>query len=318
MSLAASAAFAALLAAAAMAAAAPVDSARAATDAPVVRPASTVLVPVISVFVPGFGQAAQRRYLEGGAFFATGVSGLVILSQSGYDGDGSLDDVLFDRKGARQLFYGSALYQGAGFLSAWDAFQAAVPAQQLDKGRFKFMNPADRESVGDLLLAPFKPEYLLRPSTYIPLGILGGLAALSVGAYRADKTGDGARWTRYGAGDAFFTGALSMNAAATEEAMFRGYIQPLFHQWSGERAWISNPAQALIFAAAHIGGVTNVPVAQAGLGWYLGWLTQRDGWKIGQAVAIHFWWDVIAVSATLFTRHEVPISLGSFSVPVDL
>lgn len=291
-----------------------------ATQPEVVRPASAVLLPVVSVFVPGFGQMAQRRYLEGGFYAAAGISGLVLAANSGYEGsDNGLDDVSWDKPGARNAFYGYGLYQGAGFLSAYDAFQASVPAFQQDQGRFLFLNPQKREKTSDLLLAPFKPAYLARPSTWIPLGIFGLIGALAVPAYRSDQgSKPGVRWAPYEPDDLLFTGALSMNAGATEEAMFRGYLFPVFHQWSGQRAWISNPAQALLFAGAHIGGVTNVPIAQAALGYYLGWLTERNQWQVGQAVAVHFWWDAIAVSVNLLTRNEVPVSLGSVSFPVDL
>jgi membrane protease YdiL (CAAX protease family) len=301
-------------------AAAPLDTLREDGAPPeIIRPSSVVLLPVVSVFVPGFGQMAQRRYLSGAAFAAAGFGGLLFASGASYDGDGSLDDALLDVPGARRKVYGLGLYQGAGLMSAWDAFQASIPAQQQDKGRFRFLDPAQREKPADLLLAPFTPAYLKRPSTWIPLGLLAGVATLGTQAYRRDKDSEpGLRWRPYRPGDAFFTGAVSMNAGATEEALFRGYLFPLFHQWSGERAWVSNPAQALLFAGAHIGGVSNVPVAQGLLGFYLGWLTQRDDWKIGQAVAIHFWWDVIALSAAMFTRHDVPISLGAFSIPMDL
>lgn len=283
------------------------------------RPASVILLPVASMFIPGFGQLAHRNFAEGMAYGAAGVSGLVWAATAGYEGNGSFDDLMFDAPGARRAFYGYGLYQGAGFLSAWDAFHSAVPVQQSTRGRFRFLPKEKKESVADLLWAPFKPEHLLRPSTWIPLGAFAGVSAFLVSDYRADKQGTPAlRWHPYEPGDAFFTGALSMNAGVTEEALFRGYMFPLFHQWSGERAWISNPAQSLLFAGAHIGGVSNVPVAQAVFGYYLGWVTQRNDWSLGQAVAIHFWWDVIAVSAGLFTRHEVPISLGSFSIPVDL
>jgi membrane protease YdiL (CAAX protease family) len=283
------------------------------------RPASVVLLPVVSVFIPGFGQLAHRDYLSGLAYSSAGISGLVLATTASYDGKGSLDDFMFDAPGARRVFYGFGLYQGAGFLSAWDAFHSSVPVQQDTRGRFKFLPKQKKESVADLLLAPFRLEHLKRPSTWIPLGALAGVSALGVSAYRSDKDDTpGLRWHPYEPSDAFFTGALSMNAGVTEEALFRGYLFPLFHQWSGERAWVSNPAQSLLFASAHIGGVTNVPIAQALFGYYMGWVTQRNDWSLGQAVAIHFWWDVMAVSAALFTRHDVPISLGSFSIPVDL
>jgi membrane protease YdiL (CAAX protease family) len=286
---------------------------------PIVRPASVVLLPIVSVFIPGFGQMAQRRYGAGGLYAAAGMSGLVLATNSGYEGgDGGLDDVLHDEPGARTEFYGLGLYQGAGFLSAWDVFQASVPALQ-ENGRFGFMNARKRETAVDLMLAPFKPAYLVKPTTWVPLGILGALAATSAVVYRNEEgSRDGLRWTPYEPDDMFFTGALSLNAGVTEEAMFRGYLFPVFHQWSGRRSWISNPAQALLFAGAHYGGVTNVPVAQGALGLYLGWLTERNQWQVGQAVAVHFWWDVIAVTTTMFTRHQVPISLGSVSLPVDL
>jgi membrane protease YdiL (CAAX protease family) len=271
------------------------------------------------VFIPGFGQLAHREYLGGLAYSTAGFSGLVLATTAGYSGSGSFDDLMFDAPGARRVFYGSGLYQGAGFLSAWDAFQSAVPVQQESHGRFKFLPKQKKESVADLLLAPFRLEHLKRPSTWIPLGALAGASAFSVSTYRSDrKDTPGLNWHPYDGSDAFFTGALSMNAGLTEEAFFRGYMFPLFHQWSGERAWVSNPAQSLLFASAHIGGVTNVPVAQALFGYYLGWVTQRNDWSLSQAVAIHFWWDVIAVSSALFTRHDVPVSLGSFSIPVDL
>lgn len=279
-------------------------------------PASVVLLPLVSVYLPGFGQVARRDYLEGLAYGTAAVAGVALAVNAGYAGDGSLDDLMFDEPGARQVFYGLGLYQGAGFLSAWDAFRTAVPVQQRTRGRFGFM-PREKETVGELLRAPFRFEYLSRPSTWIPLGLFAGVMGVGITSYRTDREEAGARWHSYEPSDAFFTGALSLNAGVSEEAFFRGYLYPLFHQWSGERTWISNSAQSLLFASAHVGGVTNVPVTQAVFGYYMGWVTQRNDWSLGQVVAIHFWWDVIAVSAALFTRHDVPISLGSFSIPVD-
>ena len=38
---------------------------------------------------------------------------------------------------------------------------------------------------------------------------------------------------------------------------------------------------------------------------------------LGQAVAIYFWWDVIAVTTTMFARHNADLA-GSFSMPLGL
>jgi hypothetical protein len=211
------------------------------------------------------------------------------------------------------------LYQGAGFLSAWDAFQASVPALQSDPGRFRFLGP--REGFADLALAPFRPEHWMRPSTWVPLATLGALTGYMVSDYRRERKRDHpeVRWLPYSGGDLIFTGALSLNAGATEEAFFRGYLFPLFHQWSGERSWASNSAQGLLFALAHVGSV-KIPVVQGFMGLYLGWMTERNGWTLGQAVCVHFWWDVITVAGALLTRNrisEIPISLGAISLPLN-
>jgi membrane protease YdiL (CAAX protease family) len=142
-----------------------------------------------------------------------------------------------------------------------------------------------------------------------------------VSDYRRERKRDHpeVRWLPYSGGDLIFTGALSLNAGATEEAFFRGYLFPLFHQWSGERSWASNSAQGLLFALAHVGSV-KIPVVQGFMGLYLGWMTERNGWTLGQAVCVHFWWDVITVAGALLTRNrisEIPISLGAISLPLN-
>lgn len=73
------------------------------------------------------------------------------------------------------------------------------------------------------------------------------------------------------------------------------------------------------FAAAHLGPQNRTPYPQFLGGMYFGWVTQRNNWSLKEAIFIHFWWDVIAISDALMRKRRnyetalfLPIYSGSF------
>lgn len=63
------------------------------------------------------------------------------------------------------------------------------------------------------------------------------------------------------------------------------------------------PSQSLLFAAAHL-NTNPQPLPQLLLGYHLGYVAQKNSWRLAEAVFIHVWWDVLAF-ATIFNYREV-------------
>jgi len=124
-----------------------------------------------------------------------------------------VDDAASDpwpRRGRDQFAYEAAhAYQSIAFLSAWDAFHRAIPGLQM-AGKYEFL--PSRESLGDLLTAPFDVEFLRRPTTWAHLAYTGLVAALVVGGREP-----GVDYEPFQLHDAAFATSLSYNAAVSEE-----------------------------------------------------------------------------------------------------
>jgi membrane protease YdiL (CAAX protease family) len=132
------------------------------------------------------------------------------------------------------------------------------------------------------------------PSTWIPLMALTALAFFSLQPNSRDLGGF------FNSSQPAYIGVTSYQAGLSEEALFRGWIYPLLHQATGERTWLSNSGQSLLFSAAHL-GTNSFPWPQLLLGYYFGWMTSSNHWSIGQATFLHTWWDVIAFSAAFIS-----------------
>jgi hypothetical protein len=200
-------------------------------------------------------------------------------------------------------FEGAHLWFTAGGLSAWDAFHRAMPALQAE-GRYGFLTTTD--DVGDLLTAPFDVRFLGRWTTWVNMALTTLVAGIVV-----TQREDGVDHYPYRGHDAVFTGAVSYNAGVGEEALFRGWLLPLFHQTTGERFWIANGLQAGLFAAGHIEQAGAFAIAISGWALYQGWLTRRNDWSIRESIFHHFWYDVAAVTAT-FIADEQPVARLTF------
>lgn len=255
----------------------------------ITRTRNYVFPPLASFFVPGLGQVIEQQWEPGLTYAGTAGFGLV-LAQTAAERirEDNLKRRNFDEMTGleRQYTYGMQLYLFAGEMSAFHSFRTSIHARK-QNGQFTFLEA--EEDTGDLLLAPFAFEEVLKPTTYLPL--LAGLV-FAVNRYNSHKTSR----ADFDGGDAAFTGGVSFNAGVGEEAFFRGYMMPVFREWSGSDFW-SNSGTAVIFGAAHYGPNNRMPIFQTLAGYYFGWLTQRNKWSLKQSIFVHTWWDIIVIGA---------------------
>jgi len=240
-----------------------------------------------TVLVPGLGQWVNGAVGDGFAFLGAAFAGALIAVR--YE-DYSISGDRFPRTWEGQAqWLGLQLAAGAGFLSGYDSFKLSLPKLKVG-GHYEFIDTPTPTSKA--LAAPFKFGFLKNKRTWIVLTIPVAIVA----AVAIDQRG--VETLPFKAHDAAFAAGVSYGAGVTEEAFFRGYLFPVFHELSHERSWVSNPLQALLFGLAHVGQV-EVPIFQTVAGLYWGWVVQKDDWDFQQAVFQHFWWDAILITGTL-------------------
>ena len=242
--------------------------------------------PLGSFFLPSLDQWWERQYSAAGVYTGMTVAGYSLLFstlETNNDSDesegpeiGGPEDL--DKWGDRERNYvlGNQLVQVAGSLSAYQSFRTAA---RTHGSAYSFL--PEKEDTGDILLAPFRFKFLKRPTTYIPLSLL----ALAIGT-GIDNRGS------LNIDDSALVMTMSYGAGTGEEALFRGWMMPLFYEKMGSRFW-SNATSATIFGAAHYSESNPLPIAQTLIGYYLGWVTQRNKWSLQESVFIHTWWDVL-------------------------
>jgi membrane protease YdiL (CAAX protease family) len=202
--------------------------------------------------------------------------------------------------------------QSMGGFSAWHSFRSAVRSRPDD---FPFLGVEN--TPGDLFSAPFRFDFLSRPSTFIPLGVAAAVGIWLVSSMPKRKVVDDGRVIErktFTAEDAFFAGAYSFNAGTHEEALFRGYVLPMAHYITGSplaARWIDS----ILFALAHLNNVP-VPVAQWALGFHLGRVVQSNNYGLEEAVFIHTWWDVLIFAASFHQRMLFPDESAHLPAPV--
>ncbi len=262
---------------------------------------------IASLLLPSFDQWWEDQQGAATIYLSTGFAGLTILSNAStrmtsqdLSGDYNHYDDL-----QHQYAYGAQLYMLAGELSAYHSFRTAMKSRQ-SSGQFEFLKA--QEDVDDLLLAPFAFSEALKPTTFIPLAIVAALAVINHNS-GSHTPGD------FTLGDAAFTVGTSYNAGVGEEALFRGYMMPMFRQGVGSDFW-SNASTSVIFGAAHLSSSNKAPVIQTLIGFYLGWLSQRNDWSLRQSVFLHAWWDVVAIGASMASqKNDAYIPLPALTIP---
>lgn len=247
------------------------------------------LIPFGSLIVPGLGQYLRGDVLPGLGFSAAAVAGAVV---AGMGNPNTVAVGELPRDGQDQIAnQGAHVSVTAGALSLYDAFRAAVPALQRE-GKYDFL--ATDERIGDLLWAPVDPRFLTRWTTWIELAYTAGVVGLVL-----SQRDDGVAYERYHGRDAAFITSLSLNAGVGEEALFRGWLFPLFHQNFGRRFWLANALQAGIFGGAHVPQAEEFAIAITAWALYEGWLVRRNDWSIRESIFHHFWYDIFVGTATL-------------------
>ncbi|MGE3974881.1 MAG: lysostaphin resistance A-like protein [Bdellovibrionales bacterium] len=255
-----------------------------------------LLPPLLSFLIPGFDQYWEGQYLYGAAYTGVALGGYLVARNAAneYRRDSSHNS---RNEKVRQYNLGSQLIQASGGFSAYHSFRTAVKTRQAN-GQFLFLKK--EESPTDLLVAPFRFDYLLRPTTILPLGVGAALVGLMV---QQERT----KLKSLNSSDVFYSGAFSFNAGTHEEALFRGWIMPVSHHYL-DNAVLANVTTSGLFAAAHLGTVSQ-PWPQALMGFYLGFVTQKRDWTLSESIFIHTWWDVMIFMASYATGDEATIRL---------
>src|SRR5262245_37757596 len=243
---------------------------------------------LVSAIVPGLGQAIEGDYGTAAAHFGIFAASLSAGLYYERKPDFLSDDVRYD-DGNREFINQSTLRRDFALRVATDtalysSFGAYRDARARDERAYR--TPAPKETLSDLAVAPFSWEYLSRPTTFIPLALQAWAASRSsYGIFRADDV-SAQNLHVYNATANEFT-------AVGEEGFFRGFLNNEFsNRWGNGwgLTWSS-----LAFGVAHTGQGQTANAVQATIaGAYLGWIHQRNGFQIGEGVALHYWINVIA------------------------
>lgn len=264
---------------------------------------SDVVMPILSFFLPGFGQWTRSQYGYGTIYSGVAIGGLSYYANASHDideHDQKDQDALSSKSiSQRKAGIGLQTYQVAGGYSLFHTFRTAARLRQAE-GQYEFLKSDPQP--GEIALAPFHFQYLVRPTTYIPLVVGAGLNIWIVNQQPPDG------WVRdaFRKEDAAFTAGYSYNAGTHEEAVFRGGLMPMLREYGMNDPW-SNGVQAVAFGAAHLGN-TPLPLVQLILGWHFGSITQKSNWDMREAVFIHAWWDVFAFAAQYRMKKQNPDS----------
>jgi hypothetical protein len=258
--------------------------------------ADPALAGIASLFIPGLGQASNGDYGEAAAHF--GVFAVSVYGMVYYSGkDDFLDeDERFDESNDREFINRTTLkYDYAARLATdtmlYSSYAAYRDARARDNSGYRMSAP--HESLTDLAVAPFSWQYLARPTTFIPLAIQAVGVFSSSFDYRIDRADDVSKNDLY-----VFNFVANEMTAVGEEAMFRGFLNSEFSDRFGNIEGLL--MSSAIFGLAHTGQGQTANALQAGLaGLYLGWVHQRNGFEVGEGVALHYWINVLAGIAAI-------------------
>jgi len=256
------------------------------------RQGSEVRIPLGSAVLPGLGQYLLHAPKTGLAYTTLGVGGAVLGTALN-----ATEELDMPRSWRGQLAdHGWAISTSAGFLSGWDAFHRELPKLH---GQGKYMFLGKRESVGQLLSAPFDPRFLGRWTTWVDIVQTATIATLVL----RDRDATKPHYPFLGR-DAEYAGFIALNAAAGEEALFRGYLLPMLYQKTGRKFWLANATQAATFGALHLPGASWFAAEIGAWALWEGWLVRRNDWSIRESVFHHFWYDAVIITAVALSQER--------------
>ncbi|UCD83897.1 MAG: CPBP family intramembrane metalloprotease [Deltaproteobacteria bacterium] len=167
--------------------------------------------------------------------------------------------------------------------------------------------PFDSSPISELFLSPFRFINLSSPAVF---GFALSGIAIAYGEWLVNKPNKGfdqisdvyVMGNRINRNPGFSTYeallfSISLSAAVGEEAAWRGVVQTEYERIFGRVKGLV--AASLMFGLSHMlnPNITNryweAGVASVG-GIYLGWVYQRDGYRLSKSVAAHFWYNILA------------------------
>ena len=264
---------------------------------------SPTLAAFASAIVPGLGQASNGDYETAAAHFGIFALSLSTALYYEHKPDFLSDSVRYDEAGNREFINQTTLRRDFALRLATDtalysSFSAYRDGRQRDERVYR--TPAPKESLADLALAPFSLEFLSRPTTFIPLAVQAWAASR--------KNGYAIYWGQdVSARDLhIYNASANEFTAVGEEGFFRGFLNNEFSDRWGNGwglTWSS-----LLFGVAHTGQGQTANALQASVaGAYLGWINQRNGFQIGEGVALHYWINVIAGISAIRNGGSAPL-----------
>jgi hypothetical protein len=263
---------------------------------------SPEIASLASLIIPGLGQAANGDYADAAAHFGVFAASVYGVQRYSREPDFIAEDRRYQsdfeyiNRTTLKYDYAARLATDTALYSAYGAYRDA--RRRSDR---YYRTPAPDESLGDLALAPFSWEYLSRPTTFIPVGLQLWAVMHSQGGYGIYRGHD------VTARDLHVFNATANEATAVgEEGFFRGVLNNSLSSSYGN-GWGLGISSAA-FGLSHNGQGQTANIAQATLaGAYLGWVQQRNGFAIGEGVAIHYWINVLAGISAIRNGGSTPL-----------
>lgn len=267
-----------------------------------------------SWFLPGLGQYIQGNWQAGLTYSFSAGAGLAMYYAEDDNVDNSISDPFkyFDENMQRRVI-GSKNYDFVGSLSAYQSFRSRIKAYE-KTGEFSFIKDTGNDEVSDIMLAPFDFSHIKKKTTWIPLLVILGLGTQFLALSEENSSDLNEEDRPLGDASTIFSGGLlSYQAGVGEEALFRGFLQPYLRYKMNSNVY-ANLSTSAIFGALHYSSENPFPIAQAAMGYYLGWLTQRNGWSIRESAFLHTWWDVVAINISIRKRDSSAVYLPALNL----
>lgn len=249
-----------------------------------------------ALVLPGVIQGLDRQYSKTAWYTTSTLAGLAGYSHFSDKADFIEDDdrnndtleIEYLNDTTLKADFSSSVALNSMFMSSYDAYQSRAKYRRFDNAVTISTKP-----VSQLWKAAFKWENLAKPSTYIPLLLAAAYVSSRDNVY-AIQRGDSA--SLFEAHSANLAG--NMFTAVGEEAFFRGYLNTELSHQLGQSSGLV--VSSLLFGALHSGSGNQANFGTAtAIGGYLGWLHQRNNYDLEQAVAVHYWFNVISGIAEL-------------------
>ena len=202
----------------------------------------------------------------------------------------------------------SAMHTGRSlaWYSAYDAYRVS----KMQRGPVENSTTVDGASLKTHILAPFRRENIFAPANLFASGLAAGLVSLQFAAGTAvpwpDRVdwGGGPRRTLGNVGvGAAWTGYTITNVAVSEEALFRGVVQPVLVD-ATNRPWLGMTLSNMLFGLIHfdledprMGAISASYITLASFDVSIS--AHKHGYDLSRPIAAHFWYDTILLTGNL-------------------